>query len=477
VRQAPTWLRWVVAIQLVRLLVGALFELVPQEAYYVFYARHPALSYFDHPGLLAWLLALPARMRPPAPVLVRLVPFLLSLLTLAGVARLARRFVPAAPGRAVLLLLGTGMFSVLTVVALPDAPLVAAWTWTLCFLAEALLDGRRSAWLGGGLALGLAFDGKYTAGFLLLGAGALLVVLPRGRAALRTAWPWAGLLLAVLTTAPVWIWNATHGWASFLFQTEGRMEHARGLSGWNPLALILSELALVLPPLVWAFVREAAGAFPRAARRTLGEEETFLAAFSLLPGVVLLAVSLFAVVKPNWPFPLWIAGTLWAARRSGPWLLRWNTAASAVVHGLALVELFAYPVRLGDDTWIGWRALSEQTRARLQPGEFVFSADDYKTTAELLLDGRVEAYGRNLLGQPALQFDFVGLDTRALAGRTGLFLDSDPQRFEDSPSGPSPPALRPRCGEVREEPPVLVVRGARIVRRFGAWRCLAYRPP
>jgi hypothetical protein len=119
-------------------------------------------------------------------------------------------------------------------------------------------------------------------------------------------------------------------------------------------------------------------------------------------------------VKPNWPFPLWVAGALWAARRSGPSLLRWNALASAVVHALVLVELFAYPVRLGDDTWVGWRSLREQTRARLAPGEFAFSADDYKTTAELLLDGRVEAYGRNLLGQPALQFDLVGLD----AGRS-----------------------------------------------------------
>jgi hypothetical protein len=83
--------RLLVVVQLVRLAVGSLFELVPQEAYYVLYARHPALSYFDHPGLLAWALALPATFRPPPPVLVRLVPFLFAALTLLGLARLARR--------------------------------------------------------------------------------------------------------------------------------------------------------------------------------------------------------------------------------------------------------------------------------------------------------------------------------------------------------------------------------------------------
>ena len=56
------WARVLVLLQLLRLVVGSLFELVPQEAYYLFYARHPALSYFDHPGALAWALALPARL-------------------------------------------------------------------------------------------------------------------------------------------------------------------------------------------------------------------------------------------------------------------------------------------------------------------------------------------------------------------------------------------------------------------------------
>jgi 4-amino-4-deoxy-L-arabinose transferase-like glycosyltransferase len=469
--------RILVVLQLARLLIGSLFEIVPQEAYYLFYARHPALSYFDHPGILAWALALPAMLRPPPPILVRLVPFLFAAITLAGALRLARRFVPQAPGEAVLLLATTGVFSILTVVALPDAPLVAAWTWALCFLAEALLDERPIAWLPAGLCTGLAFDSKYSAAFLLLGTGTLLLALPRGRRTLASPWPWLGLLLAAAVTAPVWIWNAQHGWASFLFQTAGRVEHARGLSPWNLLGLVGSQLVLALPPLFWAWGRVAVRAIPSMLRGALAPEELFLAAFSLVPAVVLLVVSLGAVVKPNWPFPLWVAGALWAARCSGPWLLRWNVAASAVLHALVLIQLFLYPVRLGDDTWVGWSSLREQTRARLAPGEFVFSADDYKTTAELLLDGKVEAYARNLLGQPALQFDFVGLDVHTLGGRTGLFLDSDPRRFDDAPSGPPPAALVARCDRVEEEPPLLVHRGDRIVRRFRAWRCIGYRPP
>src|SRR5262249_8691118 len=127
VNRSRVWLWILLLVQLARLTIGALFEIVPQEAYYLFYARHPALSYFDHPGILAWALALPAMLRPPPPILVRLVPFVFAAVTLAGTFRLARRFVPEAAGKAVLLLATTGVFSILTVIALPDAPLVAAW--------------------------------------------------------------------------------------------------------------------------------------------------------------------------------------------------------------------------------------------------------------------------------------------------------------------------------------------------------------
>src|SRR5262249_60273195 len=118
--------------------VRPLFAPLPQVPYPPFYARPPAPSSFDHPGGLAWALALPAKLRPPPPVVVRLVPFLFAAVTLAGVVRLARRFVPEAPGRAVLLLATTGAFRILTVIPLPHGPLAPPRTCPLAFLPHAL---------------------------------------------------------------------------------------------------------------------------------------------------------------------------------------------------------------------------------------------------------------------------------------------------------------------------------------------------
>jgi hypothetical protein len=148
-------------------------------------------------------------------------------------------------GPAVLLLATTGAFSVLTVVALPDAPLVAAWTWALCFLAEALLDGRGRRVAAGRAVAGLAFDSKYSAAFLLLGAGLLLLRFPR---AARARLPGPGSACSPRRSRrPVWIWNAEHDWARSSTRPPDRVEHARGPIAWNLLGLVGSQLVLVLP--------------------------------------------------------------------------------------------------------------------------------------------------------------------------------------------------------------------------------------
>ena len=414
--RVPRWMFALLLLQLARLAVGACFELVPQEAYYVFYARHPALSYFDHPGALAWLLFLPAQAHPPPPIAIRLVPFLLAAVTLAGVVQLARRFVPpsAGPGGA------------------------APRHHRRLHHPHRRRAPRRRRWSLPGLGVSASWPGRCSTAS---GGRGSPPGSPRG-------WP-------SIRSTPGGSSSSVRGCCSSSSRGEGRRcgpsipGWGSSPRGWSPRRCgsgTPARLGLLPLPDRGTGASTPAGSRcgtpPRSSAASwhwcsprcsspldgwrcagcrrwpgaLEEEELFLAVFSVVPAVLFLAVSLGAVVKPNWPFPLWIAGALWTARRVGPWLLPWNAAASAVLHVVALVELFGYPVRLGDDTWVGWRELTAQTRSRLAPGEFAFSADDYKTTAELLLDGTVEAYGRNLLGEPALQFDWVGLDVRRAGG-------------------------------------------------------------
>ncbi len=475
----PGWGWALLGVTLARALVLPTFELVPQEAYYAFWARHPALSYFDHPPLLAWSLAAAFHLFGRHPLVLRAVPFLFTLLTQVAFLRLARRFVPNAVGRAVLLFCTTGVVTLLSLVALPDAPLVCAWTLALTALAAALFDGAVWAWPLAGLFMGLAFDAKYTGAALWLGLGLFLAVSPPHRRLWRTPGPYVALLVAQLLALPVYLWNAEHGWASFLFQTAGRAPSAAGPRLRHLLGLLCTQAALLLPPLLLVLAVLVARGLQALLRRRLEAEELFLAAFCL---PVLLAGTLLSttvLVKPNWLLPAYVTAVLWVARHSGRRLLRWNLAFSAALHALFLVELLFYPVVLHtDDTWVGWRALAVEVEGRVQPGEFVFSADDYKTTAELLFYSDLEVYGRNVLGERALQFDYVGLDTSGLLGRNALFIDSAPSDPSGSePLGPPPARLQQAFQTVKPEPWVRLTLGGRPVRAFRVWRCLGYLGP
>jgi len=47
---------WVLGFQLFRFLVLPFMGLMPQDAYYYLYGQNLSLSYFDHPGMIGYVL-------------------------------------------------------------------------------------------------------------------------------------------------------------------------------------------------------------------------------------------------------------------------------------------------------------------------------------------------------------------------------------------------------------------------------------
>ncbi len=106
---------------------------------------------------------------------------------------------------------------------LPDGPLMCSLAGACYCLVRVLLDpaGERHAglwWLGAGLCAGAALLSKYQAVLFLAGVALFLIVRPAQRRWLWRAEPYAGLAVALALFAPVLVWNAQHGWASFAFQ-------------------------------------------------------------------------------------------------------------------------------------------------------------------------------------------------------------------------------------------------------------------
>ncbi len=467
-----------------RLSLAATLELMPQEAYYFFYAEHPALSYFDHPPVLAWSLWLTSQLFGKSVFTLRATSFLFTALTLWSFVLLARRFLPEpARARGVLLLFVTGMVTVLGLISTPDVPLLLFWSLALIQLSRAILDGNRPAWLLAGLCMGLAFDSKYT-GVLLQGGMLLFLVLSAPhRRWLRTPWPWAALFLAQLASVPVYAWNAAHGFASLLFQSS---ERAQGVGhSIRPeffLGLLVTQAALLTPPLLGALILCALRGL-RGARALLQSPQTLFLACFFLPGFLLFTgLSLMMLVKPNWLLPTYLTGLLWLSLTAGPRLLRWTVGSAVVLHVLAAIQLWAYPVPIrSDDTWIGWEQLAAEVDRRWaeEPDLFVFSADDYKTSAQLSFYLDRTVYGRNVLGRRGLQYDYVGWDLDALRGRSALYVDSQPRHAGriDAPAEEPPGGLLDHFAAAEELEPIHLTHRGRVVRAFRVWRAEDYRGP
>ena len=250
-------------LALAGLFVGylGLTQVVPvadDELYYWCWAKDLQLSYYDHPPLVGWLIALSTAVFGDTLFAVRLPACVATLTVFAVVAGLSRC-------RAVLPWVAvTPLFSVGAVIVTPDTPLLLFWAVYVYWLVAAhrRLDATGSVpahlWLVGGLLLGLSALGKYTTG-LAVPAGFLSFVLA-GK-------PWRGWLpgylghglvsLGVFT--PVLVFNLERDFAPLRYQWGHTMANPDP-GGWDTFGefagvqlLLCGTLPLVLLP--WTLSR------------------------------------------------------------------------------------------------------------------------------------------------------------------------------------------------------------------------------
>src|SRR5215813_14076945 len=215
-RPPPLLLGTIAVMAVLRAVVAASTDLVDDEAYYRLWALAPALSYYDHPPMVAWMIAAGRVLGGDNAFGIRLAtlvtgllgPLLLWRTTLllfgAKVAEWSVWFALAMP-----------LLTVGGIIITPDMPSVLFWGLTGWAMAELYASRNANWWLAVGLFAGLGLLSKYTN--LFVGAGILIWLV-----GLRQNWRWfscwqlwAGGAVSALLTLPVVLWNREHDWASF----------------------------------------------------------------------------------------------------------------------------------------------------------------------------------------------------------------------------------------------------------------------
>lgn len=321
------------------------------ESYTLVMSRELGWSYFDHPPLHYWIVHIAVQLLGEGRA-ARLPFVLLSAASSWFLFRLTQRLFG---GRAGLWAIAAfNMSAFFTVAAsdwiLPDGPLdvfllaAAAEVATIVVSPQQSTEKFRSnaIWFRIGIWCGLAALSKYHAALFCAGLVGFFATSPRLRPILRTPGPYIAAAMTALMFSPVLIWNAAHGWSSFLFQA-GRASPNLGWNFSHVFSQLAGEAGLLLP---WIFVPLGLATI-RAMREGRTDDRNHLCLWLGLPTIVLMTLIPVMCARgfPHWTMPGWLmlfpllGALLDAASRIHAWPRWWITTSAllTLVLGVAAV--------------------------------------------------------------------------------------------------------------------------------------------
>ena len=380
---------WTLAVLLllstaIRAFIAGFIELGNDEVYYWTYAKFPALSHFDHPPMVGFVIQLfTLNLRFDSEFFLRLASVVLGTASTFIIFLIGRKIKDPLTGLYAAFLFTSSFYGFVLsgTFILPDTPQVFFWLLTLYLLVVALPDRdltkkSRNFMFLAGITTGLALLSKYHSVFLI--GGALMYMLLYNRKWFRIKETYGALLIAVVLFLPVVFWNADNDFISFTFHENrvGISESGLQLQYFvteivgqfvynNPVNVILIIIALV------ALIRK--NQFLEAPFKRL------ILWLSLPLLILFLGFSLFRSTLPHWTGPAYLGLILIAAayladpgkRQARRRLLPWPIAASLVLL-LSFITIAIGQIRYGmiplkrmkiDDVTTdlyGWKQLGEK---------------------------------------------------------------------------------------------------------------------
>jgi len=434
-------------IALLRFALVGVIELLPEEAYYWMYSKHPALGYFDHPPMVAWIISAGTALLGDTQMGVRFGTFLLWVASCALVFLTARLWFGRRAALAATILFALAPIYIgMGLIATPDAPLMFFWLATLYFISLALHTDRDRYWLAAGATFGGALLCKYYALLLAPSLALFLALSPTNRRWLRRPQFWLALPIALLMFSPVMVWNAQHDWASFLFQSTRTVVSQKHT--FRDVLWFWAVQVGLLGPVFFPLFACAAGQSIKLGWLRHDDRWNFVASFSLPLFLLFVAASFKTEIHVNWTAPAFLSLACGAGAMVADGLSAEDPARARRWHigswiAVALAFLFVvlghtslawgFPRTLAYSRASGWHALAKEVRqARENLGRetgqqpFVLGLDKYNIAAELgfYLHQPNECVNDYALGGSGLGFRYWA-DLQRFAGRPAIAVLTD----------------------------------------------------
>ncbi len=240
-----TWLLYSAAAALIialHLATDGILGFHIDELYYLASGRHPAFGYVDFPPVVPLLARLETGLLGVSPWALRVLPALLSGVTVflsgAYVRKLGGSLRLQALGLLVAvtapLIVGTWLFQ--TVIF--DQ---VTWMLSLYWFLSLVVDRRPRTWIWLGLTLGVGLEVKYLILPLIAGIAIAVLLTPELRKDLRTRYPWIGAALMLLIWLPNVLWQIANGLPTltYVLNHQGDIQSGGGIGTFLVLFLVL----------------------------------------------------------------------------------------------------------------------------------------------------------------------------------------------------------------------------------------------
>ncbi len=317
----------VVLVFFIKVVIAFYLPLGNDEVYYLTYARYPSYHYYDHPLLVGWFLKVfSLNLLVENTLLYRLFSLLLSLGTTILVYQSMLQIANQKAAQLTVLLFLASLYN--SVVAglfiMPDAPMLFFWTLSVYLAILTFFDKNKLILINEKyfiplcISLGLTFLSKFHAVFLVFGILGFIIFY---RSQFLKKWTfWEGILVLVLFTLPVIIWNYYNDWEQFSFYANRTKNDVH--INWAGLPKELIGQVLYSNPIVFAFII-LFGFFSYNKIQRINKK-AFLLWISLPFIFFIFIFSLFKETLPHWSGPSYVGLIMLASLIAGEIGNQWS---------------------------------------------------------------------------------------------------------------------------------------------------------
>ena len=477
-------------------------DLAPDEAQYWEWSRRLDLSYYSKGPAIAYIIAFFTAIFGDSELGLRMGAIITSvLLTLLAYIFTNRLFNNERTAFFAALIPNlTPLFSAGSILMTTDSPLLLFWGLAIYTFYLAMESKKMRHWFITGIFIGLGLLSKYTMALIYPSIFLFLLFSEKDRVWLWRKGPYLTLIVSLLLTAPIILWNSQNDWVSF--------RHVLGqthvMEGWR-FSLkyffdFLGSQAGLLSPLIFFGLIFSMIKTGREGFR--GRRDYLFLFFTSAPVFLFfLLKSLQGKVIANWAAPVYFTGLIAVAavfdniysesfqgitflnKKKRKVFRSRSLIFLSLTMGLFFTMLTYYPdlikhfgvelsAKMNPTTRLkGWEELGEAVGivyADMQKeGDVFIVSDRYQVTSELAfyVPGQPQTYNVNL-GRRMNQYDLWG-GFDSLKGLDAVYVKWD--------RGPVEGELKSAFKECGEALPLKINRGGRIIREFFIFRCYRFK--